>query len=354
MASKRKELHKTLGQAPGTVVYVGNKQASELFVDVFNYSKELFQELELKTIEEAFTYKNTDTVSWVNVNGLRHVETLKTIGSFYDLHPLLIEDIANTHQAAKLDDYDTHLFIVLKMLRLSETQELVYEHVSLVLGKNYVLSFQEADGDVFDGIRNRLRIATTKIRTLGEDYLLYALMDAVVDHYFYCIESIGEKIEALEERLFDSKDKHNWVFQLQQLKKEILKMRRAIFPLREVILRIEKSEHRLISKHTQLYLRDLYDHINQITDNLESYREMAWGLLEMYMSTVSNTMNEIMKVLTIIASIFIPLTFLAGIYGMNFEYIPELQYKYGYFVLWGVMAVIFVGLLYYFKRKRWL
>ncbi|WP_405208072.1 magnesium/cobalt transporter CorA [Aquimarina sp. LLG6339-5] len=344
----------TLGQIPGTVVYLGKKNTSDLFIEVFNYDKESYEEKELKNIEEAYSFIDSEPTTWINVNGLNHIETIEKLGEHCNLHPLILEDIANTQQRPKIDEYDDYLFVVLKMIYFNEKGELSIEHISLVLGNRFVISFQESDGDVFDSIRNRIRNNKGRIRTMGSDYLLYILMDAIVDNYFNLIEVIGDKIEELEDDLFQNKQNDNITYQIQTLKKEVLKIRRAVLPLREVVNRIEKSEHKLIAKKIRLYLRDLYDHIIQVSENIEIYRDMIWGLMDMYMTTISNKMNEVMKVLTIIATIFIPLTFIAGIYGMNFEHIPELKFKYGYFILWGIMIFIFVGMIYFFKRKKWL
>jgi len=240
------------------------------------------------------------------------------------------------------------------MLYYDKNEKIIIEQVSFVLGKNYVLTFQESEGDVFDFIRERLRLANGRIRGLKSDYLMYALIDAVVDNYFSIIETLGNKIEDLETELFAGNARDHISIEVQQLKREILKVRRAIFPLREIINRIEKGEHPLIYKRTITYYRDVYDHLIQVSENIEIYREMIWSLMDMYMTTISNRMNEVMKVLTIMSSIFIPLTFLAGLYGMNFENIPELKYHNGYFILLGVMFALFIGLLFYFKRKKWL
>jgi len=345
---------KQTGLAPGTIVYTGNKLESDLYIEVFDYDKLKFEEKELNNIEEAFSYVDSSPVTWINVNGLNHIDAIEKIGNNYKLHPLILEDIANTQQRPKVDEYDDYLFVVLKMLYFNKEGNLAIEHISFVLGNSYVISFQESNGDVFDGIRNRIRTGKGRIRSMGSDYLLYALMDSVVDNYFNLIEVMGDKVEQLEDDLFEEKNNDNITHDIQNLKREILKIRRAVFPLREVVNRIEKSEHKLIEEKTQNYLRDLYDHIIQVSENIEISREMIWGLMDMYMTTISNKMNEVMKVLTIIASIFIPLTFLAGIYGMNFENIPELKFKYGYHTLWAVMVALFFGLLYYFKRKKWL
>ena len=345
---------RSVGLVPGTVVYTGDRESDDLYIEVFDYTITSCIEKELDTIEEAFVYSDSDPVTWININGLSHVDAIEKVGAHYQLHPLILEDIANTQQRPKIDEYEGYLFVVMKMLYFDTNQNLIVEHISLVLGPNYVITFQEANGDVFDTIRERLRAGKGRIRGEDSDYLLYALMDAIVDNYFNLIESMGDKIEEIEDDLFQKEVKEEITGEIQNLKKEILKIRRAVFPLREVVNRIEKMEHSLISNKTQFYLRDLYDHVIQVSESIEIYRDMIWGLMDMYMTTISNKMNEVMKVLTIIASIFIPLTFLAGIYGMNFEYIPELKYKYSYFIFWGVLIVLFFGLLYYFKRKRWL
>lgn len=354
-AKKRTQNYKKhIGQAPGTLIYTGKKTDKKLHIEAFDYTKESLIESILTKIEDAQSYKNTDSVTWINIDGLNAITEIADIGKQYDLHPLVLEDIVNTTQRPKIDEYDDYLFVVLKMLYYDADENVVIEQVSLVMGKNYVLSFQESEGDVFNTVRERIRHGNGRIRGLKSDYLLYALIDAVVDNYFSIIETLGNKIEDLETDLFAGHSRDGINIEVQQLKREILKVRRAIFPLREIINRIEKGEHALIHKRTITFYRDIYDHLIQVSENIDIYREMIWSLMDMYMTTISNKMNEVMKVLTIMSSIFIPLTFLAGIYGMNFEYIPELKYRYGYFVLLAVMFLIFIGLLVYFKRKKWL
>jgi len=232
---------------------------------------------------------------------------------------------------------------------------LIYEHLSMVVGDDFVLTFQEADGDVFDGLRERITTNKGRVRSLSADYLMYCILDAVVDHYLTVVEAFGDKIEDLEDDIFNNNsDISDIPNNIQTLKREVLKIRRSVFPLREVINRLDKLECPLIEEKTSSYLRDLYDHIVNVNESIDLYREMIWSLMDMYMSIISNKMNEVMKVLTIIATIFIPLTFIAGIYGMNFDNMPELHYKHGYYVLWGVMVVIFIFMLFYFKRKKWL
>lgn len=345
---------KQLGQIPGAVIYTGKKQSVKLFIEAFDYNKDFCNELELSSIEEAFTFGQQDTITWINLNGLNHVNEIEALGQNFDLHPLVLEDIVNISQRPKIDEYDDYIFIVLKMLYYDEQSQIVSEQVSLVLGPDYVLTFQESEGDVFDSVRDRIRHSKGRVRTMQADYLLYILIDAVVDHYFHILETLGEKIENFETAIFSGNIEDDASKEIQNLKREILRVRRAIFPLREVISRIEKNDNKLIRSKTITYYRDIYDHLIQVSENIDIYREMVWSLMDMYMTTISNRMNEVMKVLTIMASIFIPLTFIAGIYGMNFEYIPELQYHNGYFVVWGVMILIFISMLIYFKRKKWL
>ena len=354
MAKKRTTKYKKhVGQIPGALVYTGSK-SSKLFIESFDYTPDSIEEKELKKIDDVLHYKSTDSITWININGLNNINEIEKIGENYNIHPLTLEDIVNTSQRPKIDEYEHYVFVVIKMLYYDKDELVVSEQVSFILGSNYVLSFQEADGDVFDSVRDRIRTKKGRIRSLGADYLLYALIDSVVDHYFEIIETMGNKIEEMEDHLFSGNPKEEITTQIQSLKREVLKVRRAIFPLREIINRIEKTEHKLIHKKTIHFFRDIYDHIIQVSENIDIYREMIWGLMDMYMTTISNKMNEVIKVLTIIATIFIPLTFIAGIYGMNFENIPELSYKYGYFVLWGIMIALFIGMIFYFKRKKWL
>ena len=352
--TKKKKGNKKLGKAPGSVIYTGEKSSKKLFIDVFDYSSEQCTEKALKTIEETYTFKQSNSVTWININGLNHVTEIEKLGIHYDIHPLVLEDIVSISQRPKIDEYEDYIFVVVKMLYIDTKDQLVSEQVSFILGKGYVLSFQESEGDVFDAVRERIRQGKGRARHMESDYLLYILLDAIVDHYFTVIDSLGEQIEDFETSIFSGKVNNSTSMAIQDLKKEILKVRRAIFPLREVISRIEKDESALIQPKTKTFYRDVYDHLIQVSENIDIYREMIWSLMDMYMTTISNKMNEVMKVLTIMASIFIPLTFIAGIYGMNFDYIPELHYKYSYPILWGIMIGLFIVMMLYFKRKKWL
>lgn len=348
---KRAIIH---NEAPGTVTYTGKKLNVSTKVEIIDYSKDHYKRLDSENIEDAFGFETSEHITWININGLNNTKEIERLGEYYNLHPLIQEDIVTTNQRPKMDEYEEYLFIVFKMLHYSDDGEFINEHVSMIVGKDFVTTFQEADGDVWDGLRDRLENAKGRIRNAGADYLMFALLDAIVDNYFSVIETLSSKIEFIEDQLFEDKVEEDITHDIQTLKKEILRIRRAVVPLREVINRLEKTETALIESRTQNYIRDLYDHIIQVSESVDIYREMIWGLMDMYMTTISNKMNEVMKVLTIMASIFIPLTFMAGIYGMNFEYIPELKLKYGYFYLWGAMILVFFGLLWYFKRKKWL
>jgi magnesium transporter len=345
---------KKSGLPPGTLVYLGEKKVEQVRISYIDYDEQSYQEKQVSKIEECFPFKATPTVSWINIDGLHEVEILEKLGRQFELHPLMLEDILNMDQRPKYEDFDKHIFIVLKMLSFdNETQSVESEQVSLVLGENFVISLQERVGDVFDPIRERIRNAKGRIRKLGPDYLMYSLLDAIVDNYFGILEKLGDKIEAMEEELVGEPTQKT-LQQIHYLKKEMIYLRRSVWPLRELISGMERSESPLIEDSTDAYLRDLYDHTIQVIDTMESFRDMVSGMLDTYLSSLSNRMNSIMKVLTIIATIFIPLTFVAGIYGMNFENMPELKWRWGYAGVWVVMIIVAGVMIIYFKRKKWL
>ena len=345
---------KKSGLPPGTLVHLGEKKVEKVRISYIDYDEQNFQEKNVSNIEECFTLKATPTVSWINIDGLHEVEILEKLGRQFELHPLMLEDILNTDQRPKQEDFDKHIFIVLKMLSFDEeTQSVDSEQISVVLGENFVISFQERIGDVFDPIRERIRNAKGRIRKMGPDYLMYSLLDAIVDNYFGILEKLGDKIEAMEDVLV-SDPTEKTLKQIHHLKREMIYLRRSVWPLRELISGIERSESPLIKESTDAYLRDVYDHTIQVIDTVEAFRDMVSGMLDTYLSSISNRMNSIMKVLTIIATIFIPLTFVAGIYGMNFVYMPELKWRWGYPAVLLVMIIIAGVMLIYFKRKKWL
>ncbi len=355
----RKRIKKP-GLSPGALVYVGEKKVEKVSINLIDYDETRFQEKEAKKIEECFPFKDSPSVTWININGLHEVEIIEKLGKHFKLHPLLLEDILHTDQRPKMEDFDEYIFVIIKMLYFLEKEnEIFSEQVSIILGPNFVISFQEKEGDVFEPIRERIRNGKGRIRKMGPDYLAYALIDAVVDHYFIILEKLGEKIESMEEDLLNeptTKTMQN----IHELKREMIYLRKSVWPLREVVSTLERGESKLISDPTRIYLRDVYDHTIQVIDSIESYRDILSGLLDLYLSVISNKMNEVMKVLTIIATIFIPLTFIAGIYGMNFNpeasplNMPELNWVYGYPAVWVVMVLVGIFMFAFFKRKRWL
>jgi magnesium transporter len=342
------------GLPPGTLVHVGEKKVEAARVSYIDYDEKHVDEKQVSAVEECFPFKATPTVTWVNIDGLHEVQIIEKIGKEFELHPLILEDILHTAQRPKIEDFDKYLFIVLKMLSYNDaTQAVDAEQVSIVLGSNFVISFQERPGDVFDEIRSRIRNAKGRIRTMGPDYLCYALLDAIVDGYFSILEKLGERIESMEEELV-SDPTEGTLHQIHALKREMISLRKSVWPLRELISGLQRSESSLISDSTEIYLRDVYDHTIQVIDTVESFRDMASGMLDIYLSSISNKMNAVMKVLTIIATIFIPLTFVAGIYGMNFENMPELKWRWGYLTVWLVIGTITACMVVYFRRKKWL
>jgi len=345
---------KKVGLSPGTLVHIGEKKVEKVRITVIDYDAEQFQEKETKTIEECFPFKDTPTVTWINIDGLHDVEIIEKIGKHFAIHPLIQEDILHTGQRPKMEDMESYIFVVARMLVYNdETGEIESEQVSLILGANYVISFQEKVGDIFDPVRERIRNGRGRIRRMKADYLAYALVDTLVDNYFVILEKLGEKIEGMEDELVANPTPET-LQTIHILKREMIFLRKSVWPLREVISSLERGESSLIYESTGMYFRDVYDHTIQVMDTVETYRDMVSGMLDTYLSSLSNRMNEVMKVLTIIATIFIPLTFVAGIYGMNFEFMPELKWHWGYFAALGLMVVIFIGMVFYFRRKRWL
>ena len=348
------------GLPPGTLVHVGDKKTQETKISIIDYNKTNFTEIEVKKIEEIIPYLKTSNITWINIDGLHEIDIFEKIGDYFNIHPLVLEDILNTDQRPKMEDYEKYVFFVLKMLNSNDKKQIIKsEQISIILGRNFVLSFQEVPGDVFDTIRARIRNNKGKIRKMGPDYLVYSLIDSIVDNYFTILEKVSDKIEILEENLVKNPTP-DILQQIYNLKREMIHLRRSVWPLRELINNLLREESRLIKKTTHIYLRDLYDHTIQVIDTIETFRDMISGMLDIYMSSVSNKMNEIMKVLTIFAAIFIPLTFIAGIYGMNFNQeaspfnMPELNWAYGYFFALSLMVILVTVLLIYFKKKKWI
>ena len=342
------------GLPPGTLVYVGEKKVEKVKITIIDYDENQIAEKEAANIEECFPFKDKPTVTWINIDGLHEVDIIEKLGSHFGLHALLQEDILNTEQRPKMEESEKYIFFILKMLTTSEEDSAINaEQVSLILGENFVISFQEREGDVFDAVRDRIRKSKGRIRKVGADYLAYALLDSIVDSYFAVLEKIGEKIEDTEQQLTTNPSTQTLQL-IRNLKNEMIFLRKSIWPLRELISGLVRVETPLVQQPTKMYIRDVYDHTIQVIDTIESYRDMISGMLDIYLSSLSNKMNEVMKVLTIFASIFIPLTFVAGIYGMNFQNMPELSWQWGYFGALGFMVLIGLALAFYFKRKKWL
>jgi len=349
-----KKISKKRGLAPGSLVYTGDTEAEETRISLIDYNETNIQEKVVAKIEECFPFKDKPTVTWINIDGLSDTDLIEKLGKHFNLHPLILEDILNTSQRPKIEDFEEYMFVVVKMTYYDDREnETKTEQVSFILGQNSVISFQEKVGDVFDPIRERIRKAKGRIRKAGADYLLYSLIDAIVDSYFTILEKIGDKIEDIEEMVVTEPEPET-LRTIHELKREMIFLRKSVWPLREVINTLGKAESLLVHKPTSIYLRDIHDHTIQIIDTIETFRDMLSGMHDTYLSSISNKMNEVMKVLTIFASIFIPLTFIAGIYGMNFSYMPELSWHWGYFGVWGIILTVIVIMLIYFKRKKWL
>jgi magnesium transporter len=353
-----KKRSKSIGLPPGSLVHIGEKKTDKVKITILDYDENTILEKEIEKVEDCFSYKNKKTITWVNVDGLHEVDVVEKIGTCYGLHPLVMEDIVNTGQRPKIEDFDNYIYFVLKMLH-QPRDEIIAEQVSIIIGQNFVLSFQESEGDVFNAIRERIRNAKGRIRKKGADYLAYTLIDAIVDNYYVTLERFGEIIEGMEEEVV-SEPTPRTLQTIHDLKREMIFLRKSVWPLREVINNIQRSESKLIQHTTEIYLRDVYDHTIQVIDTVETYRDMISGMLDVYLSSISNRMNEVMKVLTIFAAIFIPLTFIAGVYGMNFNpaaspfNMPELGWNWGYPFALFLMLVVGLVMVIYFRKKSWL
>ena len=353
----RKLIHRTkkAGLPPGTLVHIGEKKSEEVKITLFDYDEVHFEEKEIKNVDECYPFKNKPTVTWIDVEGLHQIDILEKLGNFFGVHPLAQEDILNTEQRPKSEDFTSNIYIVFKMLSYDNLKnEIISEQVSLILGSNFVISFQEGiEGDVFGSIRERIRGNKGRIRKSGSDYLAYRLLDSVVDNYFIILEKLGNKIELLEgELISDTKSKN--LEEIHRLKNEIIFLRKSVWPLREVVNNLQKEESPLIKDSTKIFLRDVYDHTIQVMDTIEAFRDMIAGMLEIYLTNITNRTNTVMKVLTIFATIFMPPTFIVGIYGMNFKYMPELEWKWGYPAVMLFILLTILSMLLYFKRKKWI
>lgn len=355
MRRKKQKRKSKLGLPPGSLVFTGEQKMEQVDISVFNYSETFFHEFRPKSTDEVVELiKSSTGVIWINIDGLHEEKSIEKLCTFLDIHKLTMEDIVNVGQRPKLEEYPKYVHSVIKDITYNTEEECFeYEQISFLLKENILITFQERSGDVFDGVRKRIREGIGFVRKRGADYLMYGLLDMVVDNYFVILENFGEKLEDLETELLENPDK-NSLTKLHNIRRETLGLRRTVYPLREMVAAFEKLDEPLFSESNKVFTRDLYDHTIKVIETVEIYRDMTSSLLDLYINSVSNKMNEVMKVLTIMTSIFIPLTFIAGIYGMNFRYMPELTYKYGYFIVLGVMAVVFIGIIIYLKRRKWL
>lgn len=342
------------GLAPGSLVPVEVEAHAPVRLTLTEFDAGELSERRFDRMDELPAPDPEVGVRWLNVDGLHDMEVVEEIGRRRALHPLVQEDVVNTHQRPKLESYEEHLYLVLKMLTFdAERRQIEEEQVSLVVGPGWLVSFQERPGDVFEPVRERLRSNSGRIRRMGADYLAYALVDALVDHYFLVLEKIGDWVDDVEEELLEDPDPGT-MHQLHRLKRELILFRKMARPVRELVAGLGREETRHVSPEVRVFVRDLYDHVVQILDTVDTLRDLVGGMLDTYLSTVSNRMNEVMMVLTVMASIFIPLTFVAGIYGMNFEWMPELGWKWSYPATLGAMGVIAASMLVWFRRRDWI
>ena len=351
---KSRPKSKKVGLSPGTLVYTGEKKKDEVKITLFDYKDEFISEKVLGNIKDTFVCKESDKTSWINIDGLHEINIIEDIGKHFEIHPLVLEDILHTSQRPKVEDYENYLYIVLRMFfYYPETKEIKNEQVSFVLGKKYLISFQEDTGDVFNTVRDRLRKGGPRMRNGGPDYLAYALIDAIVDSYFHILEQIGEEVEDIEDRVLIAPEQSD-LQSIHNLRRELILLRKSVWPLRELLSSLQRNENGIVRHQTQIYIRDVYDHTIQIIDTIESYRDMIVGMLDTYLSSTSNKLNEVMKVLTIISTMFIPLTFLAGVYGMNFKHFPELGFDWMYpWGFWAFTLFLIIGMVIFFKHKKW-
>ncbi|NUM62395.1 MAG: magnesium/cobalt transporter CorA [Ignavibacteriaceae bacterium] len=351
--NKKKKTISKVGLPPGSIIYVGEKKIDNVKISLTEYDENGVETREIKSVEEIDPYTDTPQVTWVNVCGLHDTELIKQIGEKFNIHPLVLEDILNTETRPKIEITEKYIFIAMKMLTTNDhDHQPVIEQVSFILGNSFIFSFLEKSDNIFIPIKDRIINNSGKVRKQDSDYLFYTLMDIVVDQYYLTLEHIEEKIELLDDEVITNTDQSQ-IKKVYTLKNKLLLIRRSIWPLREIFSRLIREESNLIDKKVMPYLRDLLDHTIQITETIDLQREIINGLMETHLSLMSYKMNEVMKVLTVIATIFIPLTFIVGVYGMNFDYLPELHWTWAYFAVWGVMIGITTFMIFFFKRKKW-
>lgn len=354
MAKFKHHKSKKTGLPPGTLVHTGDKKTEVSKVNLFSYNElEIIEINNLKIKDIVKAKADSKTHEWINILGVHDTQLVEELGQIFNLHPLLMEDIVSVHQRPKIDEYDNCLFVVVRILFLDANEQLQSEQVSFVLMGNTLISFHENQDDCFEIIRERLRKGKGRVRKMGTDYLIYALMDAIVDHYFIILDKYGEILENIETDLLQDAD-DKIINRIYKMKSNVLQLRKTVVPMRETVNTLMKGGVDEIKESTQIFMKDLYDHIIQVYETTENYRDTLSGLMDIHLSSSSNKMNRIMKVLTIISTIFIPLTFIVGVYGMNFHYMPELEWEFGYFGIWAIMLIIVGGMIYVFRNKKWL
>jgi magnesium transporter len=352
LSEEHKRISEGVGLPPGTPVYIGEERKGKVKISIIDYSETEFQEKIVETAEECFPFKEKPTVTWINVIGVHDVNILQSLGTHFGLHPLVIEDIMNTYRRPKMEDYGEYIYIVVRMVYYDK-EKISSEQISIVLRNNTVISFMEKEGNIFDPIKDRILNNKGLIRGMKADYLTYALIDAVTDNYFLTLERLSERIEAIEEQLVKDPQKET-INEIHKTRRETLMLRRAVLPLREVVNGLQRSEITIIEKSTKIYLRDVYDHMVQIMDVMETFRDMLSNMVELYMSSMNVRLNEVMKFLTVIVTIFTILTFIVGNYGMNFRNMPEIEWKWGYPTVLIGMLVLSLIMLIWFRKKKWI
>ncbi|MDD5659902.1 MAG: magnesium/cobalt transporter CorA [Actinomycetota bacterium] len=355
MDSSSKQRSSKSGMPAGSLIHIGEKKVDKIKIKLVDYGTHEYieKDIDAEDIEQCFGFKDDKTITWINIDGIHETEILNKLGKCFGFHPLILEDILNTEQRPKVEDFNDYIYIVLKMINYNNKHgEINLEQVSIIVGSNYVISLQEKPLKIYEPIRTRLKNDKSRIRNEGSDYLAYLLIDSIIDNYFDVLEKIGEKIEIVENKLVVAPTQKT-LKTIYDLKRDMLFMRKSTWPVREVISKLERGEISLISSNTRIYIRDIYDHIIQVIDSIETFRDMLSGMIDIYLSSISNRLNEVMKILTIISTIFIPITFIASIYGMNFKFMPEIPWKWSYPTVWIIIIAIIIYMVIYFKRKKW-
>lgn len=343
------------GLAPGSLIYTGQVYTDEIKIQVIDYTDDHIEEIEITEVAELERFNNPDTVTWINIQGLHDVEVISSIGKLMGLHPLTMEDILDTNQRPKVEEFEDHLYISMKMINhLEDHNKIDIEQVSIIAHNNFVICFQEKPGDVFNDIRTRLRNGKGRARKRAADYLSYMLIDVIIDFYYETLDQVWNKIERLDDLVVRRPDRIE-LNDIQVIRRDLIQLRRYMYPVRDVVHSISNSQGQFFSDQTLMFVRDSYDHAVQVVENLDTYREILNSVMDLYLSQLSNKMNEVMKVLTVMSSIFIPLTFIAGIYGMNFEHMPELGWAISYPVgFWSLIGVVAVIMVIFMKSRKWL